>query len=296
MQRHRFLAKLAVSAAILAAQTRLALSARRGGSRGSICPASTPSRRWSSTTARARRLYVGGSVDARCPVSKWDGMQWTGVGRWGSGGWAPDEEPVRAGRIRRRQRQADVVPRLAVRGRVSPGRRGVGASSRPPDVQCLAVFDDGSGPALYAGYDGGTRHLQVGRTNVVGGGRRRVRLGRLAGGERAVRLRRWRGPALYVTGHFSRAGGISGIAATTSPNGTGKAGRRWGWGSRVFWRTAMRWRFTIRPGRSPRDSTWEGTSRMRARSRRRRSALGRAGLVRAGLGAGVAARVLRLLL
>jgi hypothetical protein len=37
-------------------------------------------------------LYVGGSVDARCPVSKWDGVQWTGVGLWSSE-WAYIVEP-----------------------------------------------------------------------------------------------------------------------------------------------------------------------------------------------------------
>jgi trimeric autotransporter adhesin len=153
-------------------------------------------------------LYVGGSVDAKCPVSKWDGVQWTGVGQWPLG-WGYNHQP-----------EAMAVfddgggPTLCI-GSWYGLYRLVGEEWQPLpgllDVRCLAVFDDGNGPVLYAGYDGGHGISRWdGQTwSVVGGGVYGIYASVFA-------MAVWddgTGPALYVTGQFSRAGGISGIAA-----------------------------------------------------------------------------------
>src|SRR5690606_31418228 len=119
------------------------------------------------------RLSLAGSVETQC-IARWDGQQWTDVG----GGF---ETPK---------------------------------SGATPSVAAMAVYDDGSGPALYVGGTfqrvGGRDALNLARWNgsewaEVGGG-----VGRGPNDEvlcLAV-FDDGRGPALYVGGQFEEAGGV----------------------------------------------------------------------------------------
>jgi hypothetical protein len=156
-------------------------------------------------------LYVGGSVDTKCPVSKWDGVQWSGVGLWSSE-WAYDVEPDALAVF-----DDGSGPALYMGSSYGVHRLVGGQWQRLPGglsgCVCLAVFDDGNGPALYAGdeYPWGGPCLAKWDGSAwsdVGGG--------VTGMYRSVfAMAVWddgTGPALYVTGEFSLAGGMSGIA------------------------------------------------------------------------------------
>ena len=110
-------------------------------------------------------LYVGGDFTtaggvAANHIAKWDGSSWSALGS------GMDAASVRRPDGVRRRQRAGALRRRRLHDR---GRRGgephrevgrlelVGARQRDErpfgDVHALAVFDDGGGPALYAGGD-----------------------------------------------------------------------------------------------------------------------------------------------
>lgn len=152
-------------------------------------------------------LYVGGSfssvgtVAASC-VAKWDGTTWSPLGG------------------------------------------GVGGSGLP-SVSCLEVFDDGSGPALFVGGNfstaGGTTVNHIAKWNGtswanVGGGVTQTGLSGVGVSDMAV-FDDGSGPALFVAGTFSHAGGVAvgNVAkwngSTWSPLGGGVSGPHVGVGA-----------------------------------------------------------------
>ncbi len=182
-------------------------------------------------------LYVAGIFDniqgvPANGIAKWDGKQWSALGL---GLQFPDGS---AGRVNALAGFDDGTgPALYVGGRFSiaggapanfiakwDGKRWspLGSGMDRPDVNALLVFDDGTGPALYAGGE----FLQ-------------------AGGVAANKMARWNGTqwsavglgmnefvydlalfddgsglALYACGPFTFAGGM----AASSPSGTGRSG------------------------------------------------------------------------
>ena len=193
------------------------------------------------------------------------------------------------GGVRRRQRTGALRRRrLHERGRRrrephrEVGRRelvGRSGSGLNASVRALAVFDDGSGPALYAGGDftiaggvAGEPHREVGRRELVGARQRH--------GSASVRALTvfddGSGPALYAGGAFTTAGGDR--RRTASRSGTARAGRALGSGmnggvialTRVRRRRragALRGRrLHDRRRRAPRATSRSGTARAGRRS------------------------------
>ena len=125
---------------------------------GSGTTAASCSRRY-STTAAVPALYAGGSFTTAggAPanrIAKWDGSSWAALG---SG--TNDRRPGSGGVRRRRRAGALRRWRLHDRGRRGGeshrevGRLELGGARRRDEqpVRALTVFDDGGGPALYAG-------------------------------------------------------------------------------------------------------------------------------------------------
>lgn len=109
----------------------------------------------------------------------------------------------------------------------------------PSTPYALTVYDDGTGPSLYMGFDGFTSADSLQREGIarwngtswvsVGGGTNRTDIG--YGGVRAMAVfDDGSGPALFVTGAFNRAGGISALQVAKwdghawSPLGAGLSG------------------------------------------------------------------------
>jgi hypothetical protein len=176
-------------------------------------------------------LYAGGwftsadGADAN-HIAKWDGYGWTPLGTGVTGTCLPgvhcfavfDDGSGPALYVGGSFTSADGIAANAIAkwdgSTFSPLDAGIGGAGDPPHVYALAVFDDGSGPALFAG----------GRFST-------------AGSERAYCIAKWdghtwsaiddgisnegqhedvdalavfddgQGPALYVAGSFERAGG-----------------------------------------------------------------------------------------